>query len=101
MCSVVVDEEDVAVRRFLALEREPMYRPYLASLDTFGKYVLDKLERVLHPPNVLDTRYYADTPEIESSLRDIHVSLLRLRPANEWPLRPRDIGSFHGREPAE
>ena len=56
MCSIVVDDEDVAVRRFLALEREPMYRPYLASLDTFGKYVLDKLEMVLHPPNVLGTQ---------------------------------------------
>ena len=101
MASIVVDEEGVAVRRYLALERESKYRPYLASLDTFGKYVLDKLESVLHPTHVLDTQYYADTPEIESFLRHFHVSLLRVRPASEWSLRPWDIGSFQGRDPED
>ena len=94
---VVVDEDSIRCKRVIALSKVAMYSKFLPSLDSFEIYILDKLESLLRPTEVLDTHLYADTPEIDALLRTFELSLLRLRPANEWMQRDREIGSLQGR----
>ena len=88
----VADSQEFRAKRILSLSREPMYRRYVNTLDSFQVYVLDKLEAVLRPTRILDTHHYADSPEIEALLQTFGLSMLRLRPVSDWS--PNDIGTL-------
>ena len=88
----LADSEEYHVKRIDALSRVPVYRRYVNTLDRFNVYVLDKLEAALRPTVILDTHHYADFPEIEACRRTFGLSMLRLRPANDW--RENDIGNL-------
>ena len=62
----------------------------------FEIYVLDKLEAVLASNQVVDTLHYADSLEMEAFLRHFNLTMLRVRPANEWSRSVEDIGAVQG-----
>ena len=93
----IADGEEIRATRDLVLSRQSVYRRAMPPLGPFEVYVLDKFEALLRPEEVLDTRLYADTPEIEAFLSTFQLSMLRMRPASEWDQRPDDVGSLRGR----
>eukprot|EP00973_Karenia_brevis_P047560 6601023-Karenia_brevis.AAC.1 len=80
MFSFLADTEELQAQRRNNIFRHQQYLKHCAQLDDFQVYVLDKLEIIISPQTVLDTRHYADTPEIEACLRHFSLSMLRVRP---------------------
>ena len=93
---VVADEDEVWAKRAAALSEHDLYRDILPLLSPFQIYVLDKLEALFQPAQVLDTHMFADTPEIEAFLQRFDLTLLRVRPPSEWNMPGRDIGHLQG-----
>jgi len=89
---IVADGEQVINKRVACLLNVHGFRELVPRLGPFELYVLDKLEALVHPKQVLDTHMYADTPEIEALLQRFELSMLRLRPAGEWKEGGGDIG---------
>ena len=89
---IVADGEQVLIKRATCLSDVNGFREFVPRLCPFDLYVLDKLEALVHPRQVLDTHMYAYTPEIEALLQRFELSMLRLRPAGEWKEGGGDIG---------
>ena len=72
------------------------YVEHIGRLGDIEIYILDKLEAVLRSNQVVDTLHYADDLEIDAFLRRFGLTMLRVRPANEWSRPGEDIGAVHG-----
>ena len=92
----VEDSDDIQFQRRQNVFQHEQYLEHIGHLDDFQIYVLDKLEAVLTSNQVVDTLHYADSPEIEGLLRHFDLTMLRVRPANEWSRSVQDIGAVHG-----
>ena len=90
------DSDDIKCQRRENLFQHEQYLEHIARLDDFQIYVLDKLEAALRSNQVVDTLHYADPLEIEAFLHHFHLTMLRVRPANEWSRQVEDIGSVLG-----
>ena len=95
-CDFLKDSEATRAQRRENVFKHRQFLKWCEQLDDFQIYILDKLEVAFTSTNVLDTLHYADSPEIEAILRCFHLSMLRLRPFNEWTRRHQDIGFFQG-----
>ena len=65
-------------------EDDCIYFTVADQLDDFDVYFLSKLEMCCERRSVLDTRNYADDPEIRAFLQACNLSMLRLRPPSCW-----------------
>ena len=92
----VEDSEAIRLQRRQNIFQHDQYLAHIERLNDFEIYVLDKLEALLTANQVVDTRHYADAPEIEAFLGHFGVTMLRVRPANEWNMREGDIGAVQG-----
>ena len=72
------------------------YLEHIGRLEDVDIYILDKLEAVRTANQVVDTLHYADDLEINAFLRRFGLTMLRVRPANEWSRPGEDIGAVHG-----
>ena len=93
---VVADSDEVLSKRAEAVSAVDIFRKALPQVGPFEIYVLDKLEALAHPAQVLDTHMFADTPEIEAFMKRFELSMLRMRPPCEWNEAGGDIGHFQG-----
>ena len=66
----------------LAVSQVDGYLPLLPDFTDFDFYLLDKLEAVLQHVQVLDTRRYADYPEIRAFGKAANVTMLFLNPGS-------------------
>ena len=79
---IEADAESYKEARALVVSEIDEYMPLLLDFTDFDFYVLDKLEAVLQQVQVLDTRRYADYPEIKAFAKEANVTMLLMSPGS-------------------